>query len=262
MEPVQLICDSYEAIFLPSHGMNLISFKKGGIEVIDPSTKEAFENRSSGLGPLIGPHFHRRLLLPKINEEGFPQYAYCKEHKISDLFSHGVARYVPWKYERTENGIKAILSGKDVWYGIPLSAIEGQNFEMRMDVALTGKGLNIDLSVVSDSDSLVGIHYYYRLPKGKGVVRSKVKEGVLENFLNEAVDQTFRPYPNPRSGAITLVTDEYVLETEYQCVCEENSWQLYHPQGASFVCIEPLSAQDPRHPNLSVSGISIQLEVR
>lgn len=42
---------------------------------------------------------------------------------------------------------------------------------------------------------------------------------------------------------------------------EENCWQLYHPEGASFVCIEPISSQDPRHPNLSVSAISIRLAI-
>lgn len=248
-----------EAIFLPEHGMNLISYKRGDIEIIDQATKEGFEERSAGLGPLIGPHFHRRRpeLLPKIDQE-FPQSSYCKAHGIADIFSHGVARYVPWKYERIENGIKACISGKDAWCDVPLSTIEGQNFQMTMEAELNSHGLHIKLSVVSDTDSIVGIHYFYRLPNGKGLLKS---HDLVVNFPSEAIDSTFRPSPNPDKGIIWLETEEYTLKTEYDCISEENSWQLYHPENASFVCIEPVSAQDPRHPNLSVSSISITLKI-
>lgn len=190
----------YQATFLPSHGMNLISYKREDVEVIDQSTKTGFEERSSGLGPLIGPHFHRRKILPEINYSVFPQYFYCKEHGIDDIFSHGVARYVPWNFEKQSNGIKAKLSGKDLWQQIPLATIEGQNFQMGMDVTLDSHGLKIDLSIVSDSDSLVGIHYYYRLPNGKGIVRTEK----LILPLDHEIDQTYRP-SLPREGHITLV---------------------------------------------------------
>lgn len=254
-----------EATFLPEHGMNLISYKKDGVEVIDQTTKKGFEERSAGLGPLIGPHFHRRRpeLLPKIDQE-FPQSAYCKAHGIADIFSHGVARYVPWKYEKTGNeSFKARLSGKDTWYDVPLSTIEGQNFQMTMEANLNAYGLNIKLSVVSDTDSVVGLHYFYRLPNGKGVIKSKVKEqDLIVNFpADQAIDSTFHPSPDPDKGIIRLETEEYTLKTEYECVSEENSWQLYHPEKASFVCIEPISAQDPRHPNLTVSSIAINLKI-
>lgn len=253
-----------QATFLPEHGMNLISYKRGDVEVIDQSTKKGFDERSAGLGPLIGPHFHRRKpeLLPKIDKE-FPQSAYCKAHGIADIFSHGVARYVPWKYEKTENGFKARLSGKDTWHEVPLSAIEGQNFQMTMDVDLNARGLNIKLSVVSDTDSVVGIHYFYRLPNGKGVLKAKVKhqELIMHFPSEEAIDANYHPSPDPDKGIIRLETEEYTLKTEYECVSEENSFQVYHPEKASFVCIEPISAQDPRHPNLTVSGISINLKI-
>lgn len=264
-ETVILTHASYEAVFLPSHGMNLVSFKRDGIEVIDQSTKQSFDERSAGLGALIGPHFHRRKpeLMPKINYDVFPQNAFCVAKGITDPFSHGVARYVPWKYEKIADGVKATLSGKDVWQGITLAEIEGQNFQMTMESVLNNLGLNIQISVVSDSDSLVGLHYYYRLPNGKGTVKAQVRgdEHSLEYSLNHAIDQTFRPYPNPRSGHMTLETDEYTLKTEYDCISEENSWQLFHPEGASYVCIEPISAQDPHHPNLSVSSLSVRLRI-
>jgi galactose mutarotase-like enzyme len=251
-----------EATFLPAHGMNLISYKKGDVEIIDQATKKGFDERSAGLGPLIGPHFHRRRpeLLPKIDQE-FPQSAYCKTHGIADIFSHGVARYVPWKFEKTEKGFKAQLSGKDTWYEVPLSTIEGQNFQMTMEVELNSQGLRIQLSVVSDTDSVVGIHYFYQLPNGKGLIKAQVKDQELVvSFPSKAIDSSFRP-ADPDKGIIWLETEEYTLKTEYDCISEENSWQLYHPENATFVCIEPISAQDPRHPNLSVSSISINLKI-
>ena len=272
------------ASFLPEAGMNMISFKKGTIEVIDQSTKNLFDERFAGLGALIGPHFHRRKpeTLPKISDESlFPHIARVKAKGPQDPFSHGIARYAPWKYEATESTIKGLITGKDTWNGITLASIEGQQFTMRFTAELSPKGLDIELNVVSDTDSVVGIHYYYNLPNGKGTVKAQVQPEFIENDerklipsnwpvdaqrmmafdLNNEADFTFFPYPNPRIGKITLDTGSYTLNTEYTCQSQENSWQLYHPKGASFVCIEPLSSQDPRHPNLSVSGIKIHLEI-
>lgn len=274
-----------EATFLPEMGMNMISYKKGDIEVIDQSTRSLFEERFAGLGALIGPHFHRRRTesLPKIKDENlFPHIARVKAKGVQDPFSHGIARYAPWKAEATETKVKAVLTGKDLWNGVPLAELEGQNFKMEFNAELRSEGLFLHLSVVSDTDSLVGIHYYYALPNGKGRVISQVqnlmrdpKRG-LETIpkewqfdsqhqmtfeLDKDADFTFHPFPNPLEGVIVLETEQYSLKTTYQCACAENSWQLYHPAGSSFVCIEPVSSQDPRHPNLSVSALDIQLEI-
>ncbi len=271
-----------EAIFLPGYGMNIMSYKKGNIEVIDQSTRPMFEERYAGLGPLIGPHFHRRHVVPKVqNENAFPHIARCKALGINDPFSHGVGRYAPWKTESTDRTIKASLSGKEEWNGIQLAAIEGQNFKMEFHVDLTPNGLELALSVVSDSDSLVGIHYYYSLPQKTGKVISQVQNEYLVNGVKKPLDSawkieegqrlifdldneadfTFHPFPHPRSGRILLDAGSYQLETTYTCPSQENSWQLYHPRGASFVCIEPISSQDPRHPNLTVSSIQIVLKI-
>lgn len=273
-----------EAIFLPEKGMNLISFKKGATQVIDQSTQPLFEERFAGLGALIGPHFHRRKpwLVPKLKDESlFPHIARAKAKGIEDPFSHGVGRYAPWKVERTQTSFKGVLTGKDLWNDVPLSLIEGQNFKMEFIGELTEKGLQLHLSIVSDTDSLVGIHYYYHLPNGKGKISSQVKKQYKDqkgeykdipsewydsdehrlNFdLHQEADFTFRPL-DPLKGSIHLETEIYQLITHYKCECEENCWQLYHPANASFVCIEPISAQDPKHPNLTVSSIDIFLEI-
>lgn len=273
-----------QAIFLPDKGMNLISLKKDHLEVIDQSTKNLFEERYAGLGALIGPHFHRRKpeTIPKIkDEEQFPHIARVKAKGVQDPFSHGIARYAPWKAEATANSVKGLLTGKDLWNGIALSALEGQNFNMQMEADLREEGLFLTLSIVSDTASLVGIHYYYALPKGKGKVISQVQnqvavEGELKSIpshwqfdsqqrlifdLEQEADFTFRPHPNLLKASILLETEEYQLQTHYNCICAENCWQLYHPKGASFVCIEPISSQDPRHPNLTVNSLNIHIQI-
>lgn len=276
--------EKLQAIFLPDQGMNLISYKKGDLEIIDQSTLPLFEERFAGLGALIGPHFHRRRaeILPKIADESlFPHIAKVKANGTADPFSHGVARYAPWQATSTANSVKATLSGSDLWNGVSISSLEGQNFKMHFQAELTPQGLILNLDVVSDTDSLVGIHYYYHLPKNTGKVITAIQPTYIDkgekkqlpeewkidsqrtltfDLENEA-DYTFFPYPNPREGKITLDAGTYRLETTYTCQSQENSWQLYHPKGASFVCIEPLSSQDPRHPNLSVSAIRIALEI-
>ncbi|MGK5594794.1 MAG: hypothetical protein ACSNEK_05480 [Parachlamydiaceae bacterium] len=272
-----------EATFLPEKGMNMVSYKRGGVEVIDQSTYNLFEERFSGLGPLIGPHFHRRQpsSLPVIkNESLFPHIARVRAKGIVDPFSHGIARYAPWRVEATEHVLKGELSGKDLWNGVPLAELEGQNFKMDFQAELLPDGLKLYLAIVSDTNSLVGLHYFYRLPNGKGEVKATVKDTYLDqsekkaippewllepkqmNFsLDQGADFTFFPHPNPLRGEILLKTSEYQLKTVYECPCQENAWQLYHPLGASFVCIEPVSAQVPRHPILTVSSLNIQLTI-
>lgn len=277
--------ETLQATFLPEKGMNLVSFKKNDLEIIDQSTLPLFEERFAGLGALIGPHFHRRRseILPKIADESlFPHIARVKANGTADPFSHGIARYAPWQATATPNKVKATISGKDTWHGITLASLEGQNFKMNYQAELTPQGLVINLDIVSDTDSLVGIHYYYHLPKNTGKILTSIQPLYLEKGelkplpsgwpiddqqvltfpLEQESDYTFFPYPNPRQGKIILDAESYKLITTYTCQSQENSWQLYHPKGASFVCIEPLSSKDPKHPNLSVSAICIALEIQ
>lgn len=265
--------------------MNLISYKKGDVEVIDQSTWPFFEERFAGLGALIGPHFHRRRkeTVPKVaNEELFPHIARVKAKGVHDPFSHGIARYAPWKATATSTGVIAILTGKDEWNGVPLATLEGQNFKIEYKADLTPEGLVIQVSIVSDTDSLIGLHYYYALPDGKGRVIAQVQNKMIDQIekkpipgewnydenrklvfdLDQEADFTFRPFPDSRKGEIKLETSSYSLLVQYTCLCDENCWQLYHPKGASFVCIEPISSQDPRHPNLTVSSLEIRLSIR
>lgn len=274
----------YEASFAPSQGMNLISFTCNGVETIDQSTRTLFEERSAGLGALIGPHFHRRneKVLPQFEgEELFPHIARVKAKGVADPFSHGIARYAPWNFDADKEQISATLTGQDEWNGQTLAKLEGQDFTMSYRAALTDAGLKLKLSIVSDSDSMLGTHFYYRLPGGQASVSSDVRKVYCDqgefkqipaewNYnsdhqlvfdLKDEADYGFQSFFNPLGGSILLKTSEYELKTDYYTGHEENSWQLYHPSGASFVCVEPMTAKNPRKPCLTVSSLEISLAV-
>lgn len=274
------------ATYLPDKGLNMISFKKNDLEVIDQSTRPLFDERFAGLGALIGPHFYRRrpeTIAPIPHPERFPHIArvHAKNPGI-DPFTHGIGRYAPWKYEYDRTTLNATLKGSDLWNEIPLKELEGQDFTLNYRAAMKPNGLEIEYSVVSEFDSVVGLHYYYHLPNGKGTVTSRVKNSYISNnqhlpipeswtydpatqtlafSMEDEADFTFHPFPNPTVGEMLLDTGAYRLRITFHSQSEECSWQLYHPKGASFVCMEPVSAQDPRHANLTVSALKVHLSI-
>lgn len=272
------------AHFAPSKGMNCLSFKKGAIEAIDQSTENLFSERCAGLGAMIGPHFHHRppdAITAVPDEALFPHIAAVKAKGTKEPFSHGIGRYAPWKVQAvTPSSIKAVLKGDDLWHGISLKDLEGQDFTMEYGAKLTPKGLEIDLSVSSQRESVVGLHTYYALPRGRGQIVSSVQttyneksvlkpipsawepeENVLVFDLDQEADYGFHPFPDPLHGSVTLETGSYSLQVSYWAENRENSWQLWHPKGGSFVCIEPLSASDPRKPVLTASRLKILISV-
>jgi hypothetical protein len=257
-----------QAIFAPEKGMNLMSLKKEKVEVIDQSTLELFEERAAGLGALIGPHFYhlREDLIPPPPKEGlFPHILKLKAKGQKDLFSHGIARYVPWKYQATETTISAKLASVDQYEGYLLSQLEGLNFYMSFEAELLEDGLRIHITSNSDLFSVVGLHYYYAMTPAS-VVEAKVEKryndmgtfkpmptdwldnnGHLHLLLDKEIDAGFLPKENTNFGKFTLTTADYQLEVKATPQEDsELSFQIYHPADASFVCIEPISATNPR----------------
>lgn len=272
------------ATFAPENGMNLLSFKKDEVEIIDQNTKEAFEDHAAGLGPLIGPHFHiqKQELQGEIPDESkFPHIERMRVQGKTDPFTHGIARYAPWDYKSTSTKIQGKLQGKDKWSGVALSKLEGIDFTMTFSAELLPDGLHVAMSVECERPSIVGLHYYYALAEGKGLVKALVenefndmgnwkplpekwwdKEAQCLVFdLSEEADYGFRPLSNDHSGRVMLETSNYQLRIGYQAENEEHSWQLYSPKDASFVCIEPLSAKNPRDVVQNSSKIKIHIEI-
>lgn len=169
--------EELEVTFLPEQGMDLSSYRKGEIEVIDQSTRPLFEERFAGLGALIGPHFHRKPdndIATGFDESLFPYIARVKAKGVKDPFSHGIARYAPWNYVHSETQIQATLSSKDTWNGVSLRDLEGQDFDMSFDVRLLPNGLFILYGITSENPSVLGLHYYYNLPNKKGIVTGDI----------------------------------------------------------------------------------------
>ena len=165
------------AIFNPEGGMNLMSFSLGGIEVIDQKTRALFEERMAGLGALIGPHFHHRCEtdIPAVDiSKLFPFVEKLKKKGQKEFISHGIARYVPWKYSGDKASIKGELSGEDSFKGILLKQIEGKSFQLFFKADLTEDGLSIRYSMESNKPSVIGLHYYYALPDQEGSVSAFV----------------------------------------------------------------------------------------
>ncbi|MCB1110840.1 MAG: hypothetical protein KDK64_07640, partial [Chlamydiia bacterium] len=165
-----------EATFLPEGGMNLIRYRLGDIEVIDPATRPLFDERFAGLGALIGPHFHHRQEIPmNFDTSLFPHIAKVFAQGKKEPFSHGIARYVPWKYVASTTQIKGRLQGGDLYKGVPLKTFEGQDFDLSFEARLHPDGLFIEYKIESEKPSVLGLHYYYRL-SGAGVIHSTVQK--------------------------------------------------------------------------------------
>lgn len=268
-----------EAIFAPEKGMNMISLKLGGRQLIDQSTKPLFEERAAGLGALIGPHFHHRPKekIPPVDPALFPHLALMKERKIEEPFSHGIARYVPWKVLRADKeSVKAELKGSMNYRGVLLKDLEGFDFHMTFEAQIIAKGISIDLQITSSEPSVVGCHYYYQLADRKGLVTSKIQPTLRGQPLppelsfdqkthafvyqcDKPCDWGFTPYPYDKMGWIEFFTGDRQTVIRY-VTPTVGSWQMWHPEGASFVCIEPLTAADPRQPTQKVNGLLMYIE--
>lgn len=274
-----------EAVYIPEKGMNLVSYRKGGIQVIDEATTPLFEQRSAGLGALIGPHFYQQNKAPSgFDESLFPHIAISKSQGRKDPFSHGIARYVPWKFVKSETQIQAELRGSDLYKGVPLSAFEGQDFHMKYEARLLSDGLYISCFIDSERPSLVGLHYYYAV-RGHGLIHGEVqntyrdqekwkeiptswlksKETHLNFPLPQTADFGFLPakkHETDRDYHLILDTEAYSLHFQYSSSSDsELSVQIFHPEKASYVCIEPLSACFPPKPKLTRSRLEVKLQI-
>ena len=275
-----------EATFAPEKGMNLVSFKRGELEAIDQCTTSLFQERCAGLGALIGPHFHHRKDedIPKnFDCSLFPHIEALKAKGQKEFFSHGIARYVPWRFDHSETQIHAKLDGKDLYQGVPVKDLEGQQFEMLFHASLVHDGLLIQLTIHSEKPSVIGFHYYYRSSE-QSVVQAYVQDQYRDqNEWKQLEDEIFEKqrhkltFPSSKTSdfgfkpfqhdnhpyhLISLKNPDSILHVEYTSSNEkETSWQLYHPEGATYTCIEPLSAVNPRKPLLKTSNLQMKISI-
>ena len=284
MENIILKSEEVLAVFSPEHGMNLMQLQVEKKELIAQSTKPLFEERFAGLGSLIGPHFHHRpkeKIMKVPSEELFPHIARVKAKGILEPFSHGIARYAPWKAQVSQNSVTATLRSSDLWNGVSLAQLEGFSFQMNLVASLLTRGIFLDYSVDSETSSVIGFHYYYTLPVSGGRVKAKVEELYFENQRWKPVPDTFLGGDGglyfdvtqevdygfiPRKGAeglfeIFYENELFTLKISFKTGGEEVSWQLFRPKGGDYICIEPLSARNPRDPISKKSRLQVNIEV-
>jgi hypothetical protein len=275
-----------KATFLPDNGMNLKSLMIEDIELIDQSTKGLFEEKMGGYGPLIGPHFYHRkdAAIAHVPDESiFPHIKRVRAKGCKEPFSHGIARYVPWNWSASETTIEGYLSGEDRFHEITLKALEGFDFKIAFKATLLDDGLDITMDVESvGSPSIAGLHYYYAIPKGDAKVsidsqntyndmgtwrtipkRWEAADGNGLLFdLNEESDFGFLSNRPNHTGHARLETSLYSLIIDYKTTSDENAFQLYYPKGASFVCIEPVTAKNPRDAKQMKNHLNVHIGVQ
>lgn len=275
-----------EAIYAPEKGMNLISYRKGKVNVIDQNMLPLFEKWCSSLGALIGPHFQEQLSPPPVPSDHppFPHIALMKAQGKGDLFPNGIARYVPWSYIQSETQIQAELKGSDLYHGFPLKVFEGQDFHMKYMARLLSEGLFISLSIRSERPSLVGLHYAYAF-SGKGNLQGEVqntyqKEKTWKELppswldeqkthltlpLTQRADFGFLPalkHQTDHAYHLNLNTESYSLHFEYNTASDsEISFHLFREENGTSVYITPLSAQLPLFPKLKESTLEVKLGI-
>jgi hypothetical protein len=133
---------------------------------------------------------------------------------------------------------------------------------------------------MSEKPSLVGLHTYYDLPGGTGRVTSRVQPlyndggqfkpmpkewnyqgDQLTYDLTAAADYGFVYSPDPQQGMVALTTSHYRLTLLSTSPTPEHAWQLYHPDKAEYVCVEPLSARNPRGLTATQSRIEVLIAI-
>jgi galactose mutarotase-like enzyme len=134
--------------------------------------------------------------------------------------------------------------------------------------------------VQSDSPSVIGLHYYYALPSTGGTIKASVENSyriqdnwkrtpssLLDNEGSLLFDATqeadFGFIPKSKNGFFEILYEnaDYTLKIRFQTEDEEASFQIYRPKDASYICIEPLSAKDPKKPLLKSSRLKVFLEL-
>jgi hypothetical protein len=284
MDNITLKSENVVAVFSKEHGMNLMHLEVANNELIAQSTQSLFEERFAGLGSLIGPHFYQRELgdIKEVpSEELFPHIARVKAEGRRDPFSHGIARYAPWKVDASKNSVRASLNSQELWNGTSLTDLEGFSFQMNLLATLLPKGISLDYSVEAEKKSIIGLHYYYTLPTSGGKIKAKVEKQYSENrewkpmpdsFLDEAGDLCFDAMQEvdlgfiPKKGEdgffeVLFENEFYTLKVSFKADVEEISWQLFRPKDGEYICIEPLSARNPLKPTYKKSRLLVKIEI-
>jgi galactose mutarotase-like enzyme len=272
------------ATFDPEKGLNLISLMIEGHELIAQSTKKDFLDSSRGLGPLIGPHFYHRVAdtIPYLDDNILDKLQKkLRFRRDSEPFSHGIARYVPWKVTKEQkNSFHAVLDSHDTVEGITLGEIEGFDFVMEFEATVYQRELRILYKAKSTSQPVVvGLHTYYALEdsmktidlvgspfyydklKKKSVPPDWYGDHGLRIPLDKPLDYTFSPQLDKEGyGEVEVQRGVSTLLIQAKA-SPDLSFQLYRGENSPFICIEPIAALNPRIVTQKNASIEVRISL-
>ena len=273
-----------KATFNPQRGLNLMSLIIEGHELIEQSTQKEFLESSRGLGPLIGPHFHHRVIdtIPYLDDGILDKLATKLQfRREAEPFSHGIARYVPWKVTRQQkNSFHAILDSHDTIEGITLGEIEGFDFVMEFEATVSNRELKIVYKAKSSSQPVVvGLHTYYALDHSmktvdlvgapfyydklnkKSVPPEWLGDRGLKIPVDKPLDYTFSPRLDKEGfGEVEIRMGGSILLIQAKA-SPDLSFQLYRREDSPFICIEPIAAINPRIVTQKNASIEVRISL-
>jgi len=228
-----------EARFDPK-GLRLLSLKCGDREIHTPSDPKGYYG-------VIGPQFG----------------------DLGAFMQTGEAMAASWEVEKSE---EENLTAKHRYEGEG----EEQIYQMEGRISWDKEVLVSTLSIVSDTDSLIGPGYCFPLPDGRGRLEGVIKrEGFCEGKtvtlsehsgkpveidLSHSCSLAVLPYLKPTEGKLLLETKNYQMEILYRSNCEEVSCLIYRPEKGDWICISPVSSKNPWKTNLTVSHVTTEIK--
>lgn len=234
----------------PEMGLSLVRFVYRGADILDMSTEEDFTKLRKGLGPLILPHFNQFASVPEVETARFPHVEELKKRGVKHPFQHGVGRYVPWEWSADTFRVTGTLSSGQTHEGVRLYDLAGYAFDATVTYEVLDNGLRLGFAISGDEPVALGEHFYLAtLDDSRATVDLPdcFEGGPRRIELAEPIDSVFpvKADTQPQMAECTVTTPghEVVVRFPVASASDEHfeSVVVFSPQGASFVCVEPVS---------------------
>ena len=234
----------------PDLGFSLVRFLWNGVDILDRRTEQGFIRARKGLGPLIMPHFNQFADLPVIDENAFPHVEQLRNLGVAHPFQHGVARYLPWRYEAAEASVTGEFSSDSHYRGHLVRDLAGFRFRARVSYRIVDDGITIEFDVEGEKPIAAGTHFYYDV-----VDKQKASVSLSDAFtpapdrlrLDQPINEIYyvRSDVADHEASATLTTSAYRLTTTIRVGGpSERSFEsvvIFCPPEGRFVCVEPIS---------------------
>jgi len=224
------------AKFSTDNGFRLLSFKKGDLEIIDPTAPF-----------IVGPHLN----------SDCPKAPWNAEQDQRGISATQTGEEVWNQTSLTQ------LEGQNFKLHSTAS-LEGDKLRIFHSVvsdtdSLVGNQFHLRLPNGMNRLELDAKDRFYDAGKLAHFERSS--EGRITLPLDSDLDVGMHPYLNPIEGTIRLITQDYEAEVGFQSTNQESCWYIQYQKGNPYVSVGAVSSQNPWKPNLTVSSINLSLRI-